>query len=153
MMKSTVFVVMIVIITAVSSAFRLERGVHLYKLRSEAMKHLLDHMVGPNAKNLVANFSRQMPISKMPGEPHELIGFFMPDFDYGLRSGLDLQQSPIFKLQGVSIGHGNRFRKVEKDILALIRCQANAAAMARVEIESEGACRVFFRPMSGRTMN
>ena len=112
-MMSTVFVVMMAAITAVSAAFWLERDVHLYKLRSEAMKHLLDHIVGPNAKNLVANFSRQMPISKMPGKPHELIGFFMPDFDNGLRGGLDLQQSPIFKLQGVSIGHRNRFRKIE----------------------------------------
>jgi hypothetical protein len=144
---------MMVTITAVSAAFRLERGVHLYKLRSEAMKHLLDHMVGPNAKNLVANFSRQMPISKMPGKPHELIRFFMPDFDNGFRSGLNLQQSPIFKLQGVSIGHGNRFRKIEKDIFALIGSQANAAAMARVEIESDRASRPFLRPVSGGAMN
>jgi hypothetical protein len=144
---------MMVTITAVGAAFRLERGVHLYKLRSEAMKHLLDHMVGPNAKNLVANFSRQMPISKMPGKSHELIGFFMPDFDNGFRSGHDLQQSPIFKLQGVSIGHGNRFRKIEKDIFALIRSQANTAAMARVEIESDRASRPFLRPVSGGAMN
>ncbi len=150
---STVIMFMMVTITAVSAAFRLERGVHLYKLRSEAMKHLLDHMVGPNAKNLVANFSRQMPISKMPGKPHELIRFFMPDFDNGFRSGLNLQQSPIFKLQGVSIGHGNRFRKIEKDIFALIGSQANAAAMARVEIESDRASRPFFRPVSGGAMN
>jgi hypothetical protein len=61
-------------------------------------------------------------------------------------------------LQAVSIGHRNRFRKVEKDILSLIRSQANAAAMARVKIESERACRLFLRPMpgglmSGSTMN
>jgi hypothetical protein len=144
---------MMVTIAAVSAAFRLERGVHVYKLRSEAMNHLLDYMVGPNTKNLVANFGRQMTISKMPGKPHELIGFFMPDFDNGLRSGHDLQQSPIFKLQGVSIGQGNSFRKIEKDIFALIGSQANAAAMAPVEIESDRASRPFLRPVSGRAMN
>ena len=148
-MMSTVIMVMMVTIAAVSAAFRLERGVHLYKLRSEAMKHLLDHMVGPNAQNLVANFGRQMPISKMPGKPHELIGFLMPDFDNGLGSGHDLQQSPIFKLQAISIGHGNRLRKVEQDIFALVPSQANAATMARVKIESERARRLFLWPVPG----
>jgi hypothetical protein len=40
-------------------------------------------------------------------------------------------------LQAISIGHRNRLRKIQKDIFALIRCQANATAMARVKIESE----------------
>jgi hypothetical protein len=150
---SAVIMVVMVAIVAVGAAFRLERGLHLYKLRSEAMEHLLDDMVGPNAKNLIANFSRQMPISQMPGKAHELIGFFMPDFDNSLRSGLDLQQTPVFKLQGISIGHRNRFRKIEKQIFALIRGQANAAAMACVKIERERACGHFRRPMSGGPMN
>jgi hypothetical protein len=40
-------------------------------------------------------------------------------------------------LQAISIGHRNRLRKIQKDIFALIRCQANATAMAPVKIESE----------------
>jgi len=56
-------------------------------------------------------------------------------------------------LQAISIGHRNRFRKVEQDIFALIPSQPNAAAMACVKIESESACRRFTRPMSGGTMN
>jgi hypothetical protein len=53
----------------------------LYKIRSEAMEHILNHMVGPNVKNLVSNFGRQMPISQMPSKAHELIEILMPDFD------------------------------------------------------------------------
>jgi hypothetical protein len=56
-------------------------------------------------------------------------------------------------LQAISIGHRNCFRKIEKDIFKLIRSQANAAAMARVEIESESARRLFVRPMPGGAMN
>jgi len=144
---------MIVMVAAVGAAFWLEGGLHLYQIRSEAMEHMLDHMVGPNAKNLVSDFSRQMPISQVPGKAHKLIAIFVPDFDDKLRGGLNLQPPSIFKLQAVSISHGNSFRKIEKDSFAMIRSQANAAAMTPVEIESDRACRLFCRPFSGGSMN
>jgi hypothetical protein len=79
-----------VAVAAIGAAFGLEGDLHLYELRSEAMEHVLDHMVGPNAKNLVSDFCRQMPISQMPGKAHQLIGISVPDFDDKLRGGLDL---------------------------------------------------------------
>jgi hypothetical protein len=145
--------VMMMAVVAVRAAFRLERGLHLHKLSSEAMEHLLDHMVGPNAENLIANFSRQVSISQMPGKAHELMGIFMPDFDNRLRGGLDFQQSPVFKLQRIPIRHRNCFREVQKDIFALIGCQPNAAAVTQVEIERERASRFFLRPVSSGAMN
>jgi hypothetical protein len=139
--------------TAVSSAFGLKRSLHANKIRSEAAEHVLDHMVGPNAQNLVPNFSGQMSIPQMPGKTHKLIGIRMPDFDNQLRRGPNLEPPPIIQLQAIAIGHCNRFRKVEKDIFALVRSQANAAAMPRVKIDGERACRLFLRPMSSRPMN
>jgi len=153
MMMFTVNMVVMVPVVTVSAAFRLEGGLHLYKVRSKALEHALDYMVGTNAKKLISNFSRQVPIPQMPSKAHKLIGIFMSDFDNKLRGGLNLQPPPIFKLQAISIGHGDRFRKVEKDIFALICSQANPAAMARVKIESETACRTFLRPMPRRAMN
>jgi hypothetical protein len=153
MMMPTVIMIVMVAVTALSTAFGLEGNLHLYKIRAEGSEHILDHMIRPDAKNLVANFSRQMPISQVPGKAHKLIRIFMPDFDNGLRRGLNREPPPIFKLQAISVGHRDRFRKVEKDIFALIRSQPNAAAMARVEIESEGACRLFLRPKPGGSMN
>jgi hypothetical protein len=78
-----------------------------------------------------------MPVSQMPGKAHKLMGIFVSDFDNKLRRGLNFEPPPILKLQAISIGHCNRFRKVEKDVLTLISSQANATAMARVKIESE----------------
>jgi hypothetical protein len=153
MLMPRVIMVAMVAVAAVSAAFGLEGGLHLYKIRFEVMEHILDLMVGANAKNLVSNLSRQMPISQMPGKAHKLTGIFMPDFDNKLSSGLNLQQPPIVKLQAISIGHRNCFLEVEKDIFALIRSQANAAAMARIEIESDRTSRLFLRPVSGGAMN
>jgi hypothetical protein len=82
--------VVIVTVVAVSAAFGLEGTLHPYEIRSKAAEHILDHMVRPNAKNLVSNFSRQMPISQMPSKARKLTWIFMPDFDDKLRSGLNL---------------------------------------------------------------
>jgi hypothetical protein len=81
-------VIKVVMAAAVGAAFRLKGGLQVYKIRSEALKHYLDHMVGPNAKTLIPNFSREMSVSQMPGKTHKLTGIFMPDFDNSLRSGL-----------------------------------------------------------------
>src|SRR5260370_25265957 len=124
-------------VAGVSAAFGLKRGLHLYEIRSKTNEHILDHVVRPNAKNLVPNLSRQMPISQMPRKARQLIGIFMLDFYNELRLSLNLEPSTILKLQAISICHTNRLGKVEQDIFAVIPYQANAASMARVKIESE----------------
>jgi hypothetical protein len=154
MMPNVIVIVVVKVpVATVSAAFRLEGGHHLCEIRSKPAEHILDYMIGPKAKNLVSNFSRQMPISQMPGKTHKLIGILVTCFDNKLGSGLNLEPPPVVELQAISIGHCNRFRKVEKDIFALIRSQANAAAMARVKVESESTCRLFLRPVPGEAMD
>jgi hypothetical protein len=142
-----------VIVAAVRAAFGLKGGLHLHELRSKAIEHIFDHVVGPNPKNVVSNFSRQVPVSQMPRKAQQLVGIFVSDFHNRLRSSLNLQPPAVFQLQAISIGHGNRFRKVKKDIFSLVRSQANTSAVARIKIERQSACRFFFRPMPGRAMN
>ena len=89
-MMLIVIVMVTLAVAAVSAALRLERSARRYELSSEPVEHVLDHMIGPNSEKLIVNFDRQMPISQMPGNPHELIGIDMSDFDNGLGSGLDL---------------------------------------------------------------
>jgi hypothetical protein len=126
-----------VAVAGVSAVFWLEGNLRLYEIRSKTNEHILDHAIRPNAKNLVSNFSRQMPISEMPRKARQLIGIFMSDFDYELRRSLNLEPSTVFKLQSISISHGNSLGKVEQDIFALIPSQANPASMAGVKIESD----------------
>jgi hypothetical protein len=153
MTMPTVFMVVMMAMTAISATFGLEGGTHLYKLGAEAMEHCLDDGVRPNAKHLISNFRRQMPISQMPGEAHELIWFFMADFNNRLRGSPHLQQPAIVELQGISFGHRNRFWKVEKHIFTLVRGQTHSTAMAPIKVEGESACSPFLRPMPGGTMN
>src|SRR5260370_14320394 len=140
-------------VAAVGAAFGLKRGPHHYQMRSETAQHVLDHMVRPDTKNLASNFGRQMPVSQMPSKTHKLIGIFMPDFDNVFGGGLDPEPPPILELQAVSVGHRNRFRKIEKDIFALIRGETNATAMASVKVESDSTRGLFLRPVPGAAMN
>ena len=98
---------------AVGAALGLEGHLGRAKVRSEATQHILDHMVGPNTQSLIANIGRQMPISQMPGEPHQLSRVFMPDFNDELGRGLNLKPSTILELQTVPIRHRDRLRKVK----------------------------------------
>jgi|SRR5882724_3807867 len=112
MMPIVVVVVMVTVIT-ISSALRLEGSGHLHKICSETVEHVLNHVVRADAKNSASNFRRQMSISEMPGKTHKLMGILMPDFDNKLRGRLNLEPPPVVELQAISIGHCNRFRKVE----------------------------------------
>jgi hypothetical protein len=113
MMMPIVVVVVRVAVVAIGAALRLEGGLHLHKICSETAEHILNHMVGADAKDLFSNFRRQMPISQMPGKAYKLMGILMPDFDNKLRSRLNFEPPPVVELQAISIGHCNRFRKVE----------------------------------------
>jgi len=111
----------LVAVAAVGAAFWLEGRPHFLQICSKVLEHVLDDMIRSNVKNSVSNVSREMAISQMPRETHELVRVVMPDFDNQLRGSLDLEPLPIFQLQTVPIGHRNRFRKVEKNFLSLIR--------------------------------
>jgi hypothetical protein len=140
-------------VATVRSALGLEGRPYPCKFRSETKEHILDHVVGANAENIVLDFRRQMPISQVPSKAHQLMGVLVPDFDNQFRRGLDFQPPPIFELQAIAIGHRHRFRKIEKDVFALISSQANTAAMTRIKVERKSPRGPFLRPMPGGAMN
>ena len=142
-----------VIVTAVCSAFGLERSIAFSKNCTEAGKHLFDHMVRPDSEGLMSNLRRQMTIAEMPCKAHKLARIFMPHLDNRLCGRLNHEPPPIVKLHTISIGHGDCLWKIEKDILPLIRREPNPASVPGIEIERDSACGIFLRPMPGRTMN
>jgi hypothetical protein len=104
----------------VSAAFRLKGGLGFLKIRSQTKEHIFYYMVGPNQKNMVSNFGRQMPITQVPCQAHQLDRIFVSDFNNVLHSGLNLQPSSIVELQPVSFSHGNGCWKIKKNIVPLI---------------------------------
>jgi hypothetical protein len=153
MIMLAVIMVPMVTMAAVSATLGLKDGLHLHKIGPESTEHILDHMVPPDPEDVTVNFRRQMPIPQMPGQARQLGGRFMSDFDNDLRGSPNPQPRSISELQPISIRHRNCLGEIEEDIFALIRRQTNAAAVARVKIESHCADGAFPGPMTGGTMN
>jgi hypothetical protein len=152
-MMVPIVMVMIVALTAVSATFWLKGHPHLHQRCSKALQHMLNHVVGPYAKNRLLDLGRQMPIPQMPGKAHQLTWIVVPDFNGELQRSLDLQPSPIVQLQTIAVRHRNRRWQIEKDFFALVRSHANPPTMAGVEVESQSPCRRCVRPTACRTMN
>ena len=142
-----------VIVTTVRASFGLKRTFDLSENCAEAGKHRFDHMVRPDTESFMSNLRRQMTIAEMPCKPHKLARIFMPHLDNRLFGRVNHEPPPIVKLHTISISHGDSLRKIEKDILAVIRREPDPAPMARIEIERDSACCSFLWPMPGRTMN
>ena len=81
--------VVVVLAAAIGPAFGLKRRFNLQQLGSEPNKHVFDHVVGSNKKNVSSNFGRQVPIAQVPGQTHQLVAVRMPDFYKCFGSGSD----------------------------------------------------------------
>src|ERR1700745_1299586 len=91
------------IMVAVSAALRLKTGLHVFKIRSKAVKHILNHMIRPNTKNVVSDFCWQMTVSEMPRDAHEALEIFMPDLNKRFSSRSDLQPPAVIELEALAL--------------------------------------------------
>jgi len=146
-------VVVMVTLAAIGAAFGLKRGLHRREIGAKLAEHVLDHVIGPNAKDLVADFGRQMSVAEMPGQARQLVSIVMSDLDDRLGRRPDLEPSAVRKLQAIAIGHCHGPGKVEQHVVALIRHEANAAAMTRIEIKRKDTRSLLAWPMSGGAVN
>jgi hypothetical protein len=108
MMMLAVLVAMIMV--TVSAALRLKTGLYVCKIRSKAAKHILNHMIGPNTKNVVSDFCRQMTVSEMPRDADEALEIPMPDLHKRFSSRSDLQPPAVIELEAIALVHRNRLR-------------------------------------------
>src|SRR5262245_21856226 len=141
------------VMVAVRAAFGLKSCLKRHNRRSEAAQHVFDDVIRPNPKSVAADLGRHMTIAEMPRESHELTRFRVSDVDEGLGRCSNDEPRPVIELQAVSIGHVDRGGQIEKDLVALIADQADAATMPMVEIESDRAGGTFLRPFTSASMN
>jgi hypothetical protein len=127
----------IMLMAAVSAAFRLKCGLQLDECGSKTAEHVFDDVIRSNAKSIAVQLGRHMPIPEMPREPHELTRIPVGDVDDGFRRRSNDEPTAVLDLQAVSIAHRGRGVQVKKHLVALIGDQADTTAVPIVVIESE----------------
>jgi hypothetical protein len=144
---------MAVLTAAICSALGLKGRFNLAQLGSKATEHALDHVIGPDEKGILSNLRGKMAISQVPCEAYQLMAIRVVHLDKWFGGGSDPEPVTIIKLQPIAVSHGDCLGEVQKDILSVVRRQANSAPMTRVEIKSESADGLLGRPVSGGSMN
>jgi hypothetical protein len=153
-MMVVVIVTMVVIVAgAVGPAFGLKGLLNSQECCSETAQHFFNHVVGTDAQSAFANLGRKMAISKVPGEPHQLMAVFVADFHQRLARCGDPKPSSVVELKAVAVGHGDCLWQIKQNVLTLVCGKADAPSMTGVEIERESAGGHFFRPVSRGAMN
>src|SRR5215469_16876071 len=89
----------------------------------------------------------------MPGEAHQLMAIRMLDLNKCFVRGSDPEPVAVLQLQPIAVGHSDSLGKIKKNILSVVRREANSSSMTCVEIERESAGGLFFRPVSRGAMN
>lgn len=110
-----------VLTAAVRSAFGLKGRFNLQQVGSKATEHVLDHVIGPDKKEILSNLRRKVAISQMPGEPCQLMAIRVPDLDKWFGSGSDHDPTAVIELQPIAISHCDCFGKVEKNLPSVVR--------------------------------
>src|ERR1700751_2544025 len=100
MMMLALLVAMIMV--TVSAALRLKTGLHVCEIRSKAVKHILNHMIWPNTKNVVSDFCWQMTVSEMPRDAHEARETPIPPPPKRSSSGSAPQPPAVIELEAIA---------------------------------------------------
>ena len=125
------------LMTAVSAAFRLKGRLQLDEDRSKAAQHVFNDVIWPYAERLTSELSWDMSVAEMPRQTHELTDIAVSDIDDGLRRRANDEPTAVLDLQAVSIAHRGRGVQVKKHLVALIGDQADTTAVPIVVIEGE----------------
>jgi hypothetical protein len=134
----------------IGAALRVEGGLDRGHFRAEPARHILDHMIAPDAQALGQEFGRQVAIAEMPGDAHERRRVGAADFSELFGRGDDFDDAPVLELEPVAGAQHHRLGQVEQEGEAANARHRNAAPVALVVIEDDGVGR-FAGPGAGGT--
>lgn len=122
----------------IGSTFGIERRFDRDHFCAETFHHIFDDVVAANAKSLADNLRRQMPVTEMPSDAHEMMRIGTANLDQRFRRGDHLDQAPVFEHQCIATAQRSGFFKVQKKFHAARAGHRQATAMPVVEIEHDG---------------
>jgi hypothetical protein len=153
-MTMIMFVIVIVAVDRrsgdIGAAFGIERRFDGDDAGAEAARHILDHMVAPDAQAFLHEFGRQVAIAEMPGDPNKSGGIGAANFSQWLGGGDDLDDTPVIEGQTVAGPQHHGVRQVEQEGETPHPGHRHPPAVAVVIIQNDRVSR-FSGPGAGGT--
>jgi hypothetical protein len=128
-----VLVIVVPVSAAISPGFRLEGRLHRFNRGAQALQHVLEHMVGGNSQEAVADLDRNMPVAEMVGRPDEVLSGFACDVQHAFGLGHDFDHPTVTGNGKVPAAENLSARQHEADFLSRYEPCAQPALLARVE--------------------
>jgi hypothetical protein len=105
----------------VSPTLRLERAFDLDHLGAKPSEHVGDDVILADAQPFRPDLGFEMPVAKMPGQPHLVQPIAALDLEQRLRFGDDLNQPPIFEHIRIAMGERGCFGEIDQHFKAAHR--------------------------------
>ena len=84
-------------------------------MTAQALDHLGNHMIGPDADAIAQQLHRQMPVAQVPGDAHQFAVLMRVDFQQLFRLGADANDTR-FHQQTVAVAQPHRLRQIDQEL-------------------------------------
>ena len=149
MLMAVIVVVVLVVVVLVTvmggfgrgrigAALRIKGRLDGSDLGAEPAQHVLDDVVAPNPDRIGEHLRGQMPITDMPGEPHQIDRLAAPHLDQRFGGRHDLDEATVIQRQRVAAAQHHGLRQIEQEFEPAHPHHGDATAVSLVEIEHHG---------------
>ena len=121
----------------IGAAFGVERRFDLDHPRAEPLHHRLDDVIAPDPQALGHDLGRQMPVTQMPGDPHQMMRIMPANFKQRLRRCDHLDQPAVLKHQRIAAAQCQSVFQIEQELQATRAGHRHPPPVPVVEIEHD----------------
>jgi hypothetical protein len=122
----------------IGPAFGIERRRDLDDARAQSLHHGFDDMVAADPQRLGHDLRRQMAVTEMPGEPHQMMRIGAANFQQRLGRGDHFNQPAIIEHQRIAAAQGCGVLQIQQELKPARARHRHPPPMPIIEIEHDG---------------
>ena len=119
------------------TGLRIERRVDCRDRSAEARRHLLEHVITPDAEPVTDDLHVGVTVAEMPGELHQCARRPHRNLNQGLSLTRHQHDSTVIEHDAVAVAQRHRLVEVQQEFGAALALQHDAAAMPIARIEHD----------------
>ena len=113
-----IIMLMMYMAVAVGARLGLKADADFMHMATKPLDHRLQHMVGQQSHEAVADLDRHMPIADVISDAGQFDRIMGMNFEQALGGGLDSHNAPVCQQQPVAMAQQRAGRQIDADLLA-----------------------------------